>query len=186
MTQKIAAGDLILAPPNMLDPRFANTVIMITAHLTSSSFGLCMNRVTEHTINEIIEPLDIQLTEDFELYWGGPVNPNTVWMLHSTEWRTENTMIIDDNWSITSNRDMFHKMNLEGTPQRFRVMFGHCSWDQDQLRKELEGEGPWDHDHSWLTVKRPNPDWLIDFDPTQLWNSACSLSGQQAVSAWLN
>lgn len=180
------AGDLLIAPPAIIDSRFAKTVLMITHHNSRGAFALAMNKVTDHTVNDILEPLDIHLSQDCPLYWGGPVHPNTIWMLHDRNWSVENTLPVDDYWSVTSHNDMFGRMRDGDCPARFRVFAGHAAWAPGQLDGELRGEDPWRTEHSWLTVRAPNPDWLMEQDPDLLWSTGCSLSGQQAVESWLS
>lgn len=184
--KSLAAGDLLVSPPNLPDPRFDRTVIMLTYNNHRGSFGLCLNRQTEHTVNEILTPLDISLPLDHPLYWGGPVNPTTVWMLHDTGWSVDATVPVDERWSITSNTSMFEKLSRGDWPGRFRVFFGHSSWAPGQLQQELTGGETWNHNHSWLTIKDPDPIWLNDCDPEQLWTTACSTCRQQAVEGWMN
>ena len=182
----LVAGDLLVSPPNLPDPRFDRTVIVLTYNNSRGSFGLCMNRRSEHTVNEILKPLDIVLDQDQPMYWGGPVNPTTVWMLHDSDWSIDNTVPIDEHWSLTSSTSMFDKISSAGYPKRFRIFFGHSSWGPGQLIRELQGEEPWHHEHSWLTVKDPDPLWLIDCDPGNLWTTSCSICSQQAVEGWMN
>ncbi len=182
----LVAGDLLVSPPNLPDPRFDRTVIFLTYNNSRGSFGLCMNRRSEHTVNEILKPLDIVLDQDQPLYWGGPVNPTTVWMLHDSDWSIDNTVPIDEHWSLTSSTSMFDKIGSEGYPKRFRIFFGHSSWAPGQLNRELQGEEPWHHEHSWLTVKDPDSLWLINCDPENLWTTSCSICSQQAVEGWMN
>lgn len=185
MTVKVRAGDLLIAPPTMPDPRFEHGVMLVTHHNSRGAFALCVNRQTEHTLKDILEPIDITMDRDVPLYWGGPVGTNTVWMLHDPQWSVDNTMRIDDNWAITSHLHMFNKMSQGDWPSRFRIMFGHASWQAGQLEAELEGREPWDHKSSWLVAHRPDPEWLINYDPEELWTSSCSLCSQQTVDSWM-
>lgn len=185
MPIRLSAGDLLVAPPNILDQRFNKTVMMVTHHNPKGAFALCVNRQTDHTVNDILEPLDMNLVDNAPLYWGGPVNPNTIWMLHDKAWSIDTSLPIDDNWSVTSHTEMFEKMTNEGTPNKFRIFYGHAAWGPGQLDGELRGQEPWSQEHSWLIVKKPDPDWIMNMDIEHLWTSSCSISGQQAVESWL-
>ncbi len=159
---------------------------MFLTHTNSrGAFALCLNKQTDHTVNDILEPLDLKLELDCPLYWGGPVNPNTVWMLHDREWSIENSLEVDDNWSVTSHTQMFEKMVAGDMPSKFRIFYGHAAWSPGQLEGELRGEEPWKLEHSWLVVNDPDPEWIIEMDIEHLWSSSCSVSGQQAVESWL-
>lgn len=185
MPMRLSAGDLLVAPPSIIDQRFEKTVLMITHHNPRGAFALCLNRGTDHCVNDIIEPLDLRLDIEAPLYWGGPVNVNTIWMLHDKAWSIENTLPVDDNWAVTSHTEMFEKMIEGSIPKKFRIFYGHAAWGPGQLDGELKGEEPWSQEHSWLIVNRPDPDWIIEMDVEHLWTSSCSISGQQAVESWL-
>ena len=175
----VSPGDVIVAPPHMQDPRFARTVLMVTHETNHGHFALCLNRPTEHTVNDISDEVGIELYPDCPMYWGGPVNPQTVWMLHSNEWCIDQTINIDEHWSMTSNRSMFHEIAHGNVPERFRVSFGFAGWAQGQLERELQGEPPLDHKSSWLIWRNPDPDLLIDTAPQDLWRVATEHCAQQ-------
>jgi len=186
MVCAVTTGDLLVAPPTMPDPRFTNTVLLVTHHGRLASQALCLNKPSEYTLKDIVGPLDLELDQDPRLYWGGPVNPNTVWMLHDTDWATEGTVAINNQWSMTSHMQMFNRIAQGSWPQRYRIMFGHSTWSAGQLVQELEGHEPWDPDASWLVVHDPDPTWMVTSDTSHLWNGACSLCGKQAVNSWMS
>lgn len=177
--------DLLIAPPTIPDPRFRKSVLMLTHDHNGGSFALCLNKPTEHTLRDILEETGIETDLNFPLYWGGPVNVNTVWMLHSAEWSTEHTVEINEHWAMTSNISMFHHLADGDYPRYFRIMFGHCTWAPGQLRAELRGIPPWSPRHSWLVAENPGCEWCLEHPVDELWDAAAELSGQQAVATWL-
>ena len=185
MVEMPSSSDLLIAPPGMPDPRFRNTVLMLTHDHHGGSFALCVNRPTSHTLQDVLEDTGIETQLNFPIYWGGPVSSGTVWMLHSAEWDCEHTIAINDEWAMTSNVSMFHNLADGDCPRHFRIMFGYCSWSADQLRAEIEGMPPWNHKQSWLTAKNPGPEWLFDSAVDELWQEATQLSSHQAVNSWI-
>lgn len=178
-------GDLLIAPPAIPDHRFSECVLLITQESNMGTQALCLNKSSGHTVNEVIEPLGLELVKDLVLYWGGPVGLNTVWMLHSSEWAHENTQAINEHWSMTSNMQMFHEYLAGNRPRYCRFMIGHSAWAPAQLDMELQGEGPWSRDSSWLVAQSPSPKEMYSLGPSQLWHMSCGLAGNQAVSSWL-
>ena len=178
----IEAGDLVIAPPSVDSGLWARAVILLGAHTQDGSQGWVLNKPTGHYVSEIVEGMDIDLQgRDWPLYWGGPVSPQTVWMLHSPEWHLENTRRINDRWSITSNQAMFHHLSDGDLPDYFKVFMGYAGWGQDQLIEELQGETPRKHSQSWLVLRDRSVDWIIDQDEEELWRSAVSYSIAQTV-----
>ena len=180
------ATDLLIAPPGAPDSRFKNTVLMLTHDHQAGAFALCVNRETHHTLQDLLEEADMKLDigMNFPLYWGGPVSPNTIWMLHSSEWSIPETVEISAEWSMTSNIDMFSIMAQGDYPQFFRIMFGYCSWKPGQLHCELEGIAPWRKEHSWLVAHNMGPEWLFEQPVEDVWTTATTLSSHQAVDSW--
>lgn len=158
---------------------------MLTHDYPNGSFALCVNKPTEHTLQDIIDELGIETNLNFPLYWGGPVNPGTVWMLHDSAWSIDQTVEVNDEWSMTSNIDMFRHLADGDYPQHFRLMIGYCSWARGQLQAEIAGSPPWQNGHSWLIAKNKGPEWLFDQPEDRLWETATELSSHQAVASWL-
>lgn len=178
-------GDCIIAPPKMTDSRFSKSVIMLTRLGDHGSQGFVINRPTDHGVNTLIEDTGLTLDENYCLHWGGPVNVNTVWMLHDPSWQLEQTMQINDCWSMTSHRNMFDALKLGHRPQRFRIFYGFAAWGMDQLENEIQGEYPWSRDSSWLILRNPDQHWISERDGEEQWTDSITFSTNQTVSGWL-
>lgn len=179
------SGDLLIAPLKIPDSRFHKSVLLLTHDHGGGSFALCVNKHTNHTLQEVLKEADIETMIDFPLYWGGPVSPGTIWMLHSSDWAIDHTVRVNDQWSMTSHLSMFHHIADGDYPEFFRLMFGYCSWAPNQLRAELRGLAPWNPNHSWLIANGPSPEWLYEQPPEDLWINSAELSGHQAIESWL-
>lgn len=182
----IRGGDLLIAPAAMRDSRFHKSVILLTHHHDQGSYGLCLNRPSGYAVQDLIEEAEIEL--DFELrmplYWGGPVQPNTVWMIHDPDWTTEHTVPVNEHWSMTSHTSMFYHLADQDLPQYFRIFHGYAGWGPGQLHMELSSQGPWKNSSSWLTVNQIEPS-ILEQDETELWTNSVELSAKQAMSHWL-
>ena len=187
MTQAVQPTDLLISPPNIPDPRFRNSVLMITHHAEAGSFALCVNRAAGYTLDEILADSELKITDapKFPVYWGGPVSANSLWMMHSVDWVVEGTVMVSSRWAMTSTRQMFAQLALGDVPRHFRIVMGYCSWSAGQLDMELNGLGPWKKDQSWLVANNLGPEWLFDQDPEDLWSAATTLCSHQAVDSWL-
>ena len=182
---QVRPGDLVVAPPKMRDSRFQNTVIMITNQTKGSKFGLCLNRPTRHTVQDLAHEQPLITGHDFTLYWGGPVNPQTIWMLHSSEWAVPETHAITDHWSMTSSMNMFHQLDEGDLPQHFRICYGFCAWAPEQLEAEIEARHPWQSQNSWLVWHQPHDQQILDVEEDQLWRVATEQCSIQTVATWL-
>ncbi|HMJ47581.1 MAG TPA: YqgE/AlgH family protein, partial [Ferruginibacter sp.] len=74
-----AAGILLIADPFLKDPNFLRTVVILCEHQKEGSFGFVLNKQIELTLGELITDL-----EGYQLpvYYGGPVQMNTIHFLH--------------------------------------------------------------------------------------------------------
>lgn len=186
MIEWVDHGDLLIAPPGMLDPRFKDTVILISHAGEQGHMGLCLNRALPHSLSRVIADRDITIDRDPVLFWGGPVRPETVWMLHDSGWSDQYTHHIDANWSLTSNPDMFQRLSQGDWPTRYRWFMGFSAWAPDQLISEIEGEEPWPQSSSWLVWREPDSQQILDVDHDLLWSVCAEQTAKQAVSSWLS
>lgn len=178
-------GSLLIAPPGLPDPRFKKTVMLITRNSKTGTSALCINRPTQYTLKDVLSDTGLDSTLSIPMYWGGPVDVTTIWMLHSSDWKLDSTITIDDDWCMTSNINMFYHISDLDTPKYFRLMFGQASWAPGQLTAELRGLPPWNPNHSWLLAEDVGPEWAYEQPEDELWAMSAELSGSQAVSHWL-
>ena len=94
-------GQLLIAMPNMADPRFARTVIYLCAHSDEGAMGLVINKpMPQITFVDLLEQLEIETQgtiEDQMVHFGGPVESGRGFVLHSGEFQREGTMMVDDS-----------------------------------------------------------------------------------------
>lgn len=183
---QVRGGDVLIAPATMKDTRFFKTVILLTHHHRGGSYGLCLNRPSGYVVQDLLEDTDIALDCELRmpLYWGGPVQPNTVWMIHDPDWSIEYTIPVNEHWSMTSHSQMFYHLADQDLPKYFRVFHGYSGWGPGQLNMELNSQGPWQNTSSWLTVDQVGPE-ILEQDESELWTTSVELSARQAVSHWL-
>jgi len=105
-------------------------------------------------------------------------------MLHSSEWNCSNTMLINDDFAISSAEDLLVRLGDGDAPCQFRLFLGLCGWAPNQLMEELKGTPPRDHSISWLTA---SADYEIAFDSDlkDQWNNAVERSGNEFVQSIL-
>jgi putative transcriptional regulator len=174
---------LLISPPNIPDPRFHNSVLFLLSDNESGSLALCLNKPLDHTLSDLSGQHESKL--NFPIYWGGPMSPDTIWMLHDSGWSLENTLEINDDVSLTSDIEMLEALSEGYCPDQFRLFAGFASWYPGQLEAELKGREPWSSKHSWLVAENPGIEWLLECPEDELWSRAAMLSAQQAVDNWL-
>src|SRR5579862_2962478 len=76
------APALLLSMPQLTDPNFARTVVLLCEHAPEGAFGLIVNRPSDISAAAAVrlEPR-IEQPNDLPLLLGGPVEPERGWIL---------------------------------------------------------------------------------------------------------
>ena len=161
------AGQLLIAMPGIGDPRFERAVVLICAHDEEHAMGLAVNRPVDGlTMAELLERLDIEpaagAPEDLVLV-GGPVERERGFVLHTDDYRGENSLPVSEGLALTATREILEAVAAGGEdrPRRCVLALGYAGWDAGQLEREIR-ENVWltcppdeallfgdDHDHKW-------------------------------------
>ena len=93
------AGQLLVATPEMSDPRFQHTVILMVQHNKDGALGIVINRPREELpIAQLLDALGLDSKGNdgtVRLYAGGPVQPEIGLVVHSAEYHRTGTVNID-------------------------------------------------------------------------------------------
>lgn len=173
---KDLVGSLLIAPPSLLGNFFEKTVILVTEDTFSGSMGIVLNKVSKMSLKEFSRKNNAEIDIPGYVYIGGPVNTKALVMVHSNEWSCDNTMQVSDRFSISSSSHMLTRLSMGDFPRQWRLFVGLCSWSRNQLKQELKGIPPYDHDRSWLTASA-DLHTVFDFDGEDQWVVSIERSG---------
>ena len=168
-------NNFLVATGKMRDPRFANTVIVMLKNDESGSFGLVINKplgfIPLGSLINKVEDQNSKLNELYNvkvpIYWGGPVEENIILVLHSKEYRVENTKKYKDI-SVSSGYKILFEIADEKGPKKSLILIGHSGWGSGQLEGEMEGEG-------WI-LSEINTDLIFGLDNASKWLKAINNS----------
>ena len=166
-------GNLLVAMPQMQDPRFARTVIYMCVHNEDGAMGLVVNRLADSvTFPELLEQLNIgpeSKTDDIRVHFGGPVESGRGFVLHSADYKQGGTVIVNDTIALTATVDILKAIAKGAGPQRCLLALGYAGWGPGQLDGEIQ-------QNAWLHV--PADDELIfDTDLDSKWERAAAKIG---------
>src|SRR4029078_1738138 len=103
-------GRLLVATPAMPDPRFAQSVIFMCRHGPEGALGLIVNKpIDDLPLSEILQQLDIPVSLSLQhgpVHYGGPVETQRGLVLHSPDYRREETMLVDDRHALTASLEI--------------------------------------------------------------------------------
>src|SRR5205823_3153892 len=89
---KITSGNILISDPFLKDPNFMRTVVVLCEHQDKGSFGFVLNKRYGQLLGDLISDLS---HSDFPVYFGGPVQQDTVHFLHQCP------DLIPDSYKIT-------------------------------------------------------------------------------------
>jgi putative transcriptional regulator len=144
------AGQLLVAMPQMADPRFARSVVYLCAHSVDGAMGLVVNRLIESlSFENLLEQIGVEqdgsAARDMPVHFGGPVESSRGFVLHSTDYMQDSTLVIEDEIALTATIDVL-KAIARGDGPRHRVLaLGYAGWAAGQLDAEIQANG-------WLLV----------------------------------
>ena len=74
-------GHLLVAAPDLLDPNFRRTVVLVGEHGEEGAMGIVLNRPSEVTVDEAVPALTEIVDGDDLVHVGGPVQPQAIVVL---------------------------------------------------------------------------------------------------------
>jgi putative transcriptional regulator len=138
------SGQLLLSMPGIGDPRFERVVIAICVHDENGALGLVVNRaMPDLTVPELMRQLAIDPgpTPDRAVLEGGPVEPSRGFVLHSTDYEGQSTIMVGDLWGLTSTLDVLKDIVAGRGPAKWLSTLGYTGWGPGQLDAEMARHG---------------------------------------------
>lgn len=154
-------GSLLIAEPFMWDPNFKRTVSIVCENdAENGTFGFVLNRPLEMKLHEAIVGIK---KFNAPLFYGGPVELDTLHFLHNIGNTLEGTVEICDGLFWGGNFEQLKNLINKGfaKPENFRFFLGYSGWEPEQLSKELE-------ESSWI-VHPVNASHIFKSKSDELW-----------------
>ena len=135
----------LIATEKMNDNRFSKTVIVMLESDKNSAWGLTINkRLGVMPIALLIDPA-LNTSEEREelfsinvpIFWGGPVDTKEVFILHSTEYKSESTVKYG-KISISQDYNILFDIAKKRGPKESLIILGYSGWGNGQLEGEME------------------------------------------------
>lgn len=172
MAKASLAPVLLVSMPQMLDPNFAKTVVLLAEYGVHGAFGLVLNRRMDEPAVSIVtaeEPIDIH--PKLYLYTGGPVEPTRAWILTAHQKLDPEALEVMPGIYLSASPMVVRRM-LETPPDpSVRMVVGYAGWGAGQLDGEL-AEG------SWLLMPVQS-DLIFDTAVDRMWEAAIRRLGAE-------
>ena len=138
MTDHDFQPSFLLSMPQMQDPNFARTVVLLCDFNPDGAFGLVLNRPTEMAARDMVRLIPpILAGNDLRLYIGGPVQPELGWILVNDAPATGEYRTIREGLHLSSSPELLRAVLEQQPTPRARVIAGYAGWGPGQLDEEL-------------------------------------------------
>ncbi len=141
-------GKMLIAMPQMTDPRFERSVLFLCAHSAEGAMGLVVNKLIDSiTFPDLLKQLNIEVggaDESINVHFGGPVESGRGFVLHSDDYVQDSTLVIDAGVALTATTDVLKEIARGGGPKRSLLALGYAGWSPGQLDAEIQANG-WLH-----------------------------------------
>ena len=166
---------LLLSMPQLADPNFHRSVVLLCEHGAEGAFGLVLNRPTETPASEVIR-LDPPVAAEgaLRLWIGGPVEPQRGWILLDEKPAESDAVCVCDGVYLSASADLVRKV-LEASPTSgARLLTGYAGWGPGQLDAELSAS-------AWLTAD-VDRDIVFRTSADRMWEAAIRRLGADPAS----
>jgi putative transcriptional regulator len=175
MQDAARAGELLVATPLLGDPNFRRTVVLVVEHEPGEgTLGVVLNRPTEVSVGQVLEPWTDLATGPPVVFTGGPVAPTSALALALATGDAEPL-----GWRGLDGPPGMSRIglvDLEAPPQviaaeiiSLRVFAGYAGWGSGQLQAEID-EGAW-----YVLPGEPADPFMAD--PARLWQAVLRRQG---------
>ena len=143
-------NQFLVSVPQLNDPNFHQSVVLICKHDDEGAVGIVINRLTDHKMSDIFEQLGLEISSSIHInrpvHEGGPVYPELGLVVHSgTDSQWESSMEIGESLHLTSSRDILEDMARGKGPDQVFMTLGYSGWGSGQLEDEISR-------NSWITT----------------------------------
>ncbi len=171
----------LVAMPHMDDPLFQDGVIYICEHNEDGAMGFLFIIPSPIMLGQLFDQVvekPIRLGEEQVVFFGGPVQADRGFLLHSPAGRCQSSVLLkESDIAITTSRDILSDIANNNGPEKVLVTLGCSSWSKNQLETEIAN-------NYWLTIPA-DKNILFNVLPEERYQKALSLIGINAASHML-
>jgi len=166
--QHLEKGVFLVASRRITDPRFKQTVILVTEINSNGAIGVIINRPTDINMAEIFPDNESLKDSAVHPYIGGPVRPTFLSVLINTSQAQEDMLpVLDGVFFGLGTGFVINLISEMKKEDKVHVYFGYAGWAAGQLEMEL-------HRGDWYLMKG-DIQAIFDKDPANIWSEYIQL-----------
>ena len=165
---QISQGKLLISEPLLQDENFHRSVIYLCYQTNKESLGFILNKYEGKMLNFFIED---SVNLDFPVYFGGPVETESLHFIHSVPEIAGGELIADNiYWSGDVEQIVEGMKTGKVNTSNCRFFTGYSGWSEGQIEAELDM-------NAWL-VANSNSELVFETDIKTLWNESIKSLGK--------
>jgi putative transcriptional regulator len=173
---------MLVSLPPLMDNNFQKSVVYLDSHDGDGAKGWIINKELENRVSVRLRK-SIQLAINAPIFYGGPVDINSAFVLHSPDIRVPSTVLLNEELCVTRDKEMVAQLNQNHCPRYFRIVIGRCSWGAGQLESEMLGSRT-NGKTLWTSCPYdPKYFWMV---PNEQWEKGIERSANSKVTNYLN
>jgi putative transcriptional regulator len=134
---------LLVARPELPDPNFKDSIVLVMNNVGPVPGGVIVNRPTKIPVSRLFPDVEGLARVDDKVYFGGPVQINLVTFLFRAETEPEDAIKLMDGVYASANRELLLKLLAREKPMLgLRIFLGYSGWGPGQLEGEI-ARGDW-------------------------------------------
>lgn len=134
------APGILIAVPQLDDPNFARSVVLLVEHNESGAMGIVFNRPSDVSLADIGREHEMTVHEGAgQAFVGGPVQRERGFLVHRRADVTDSVKL-EEGVFLSVSTDALREL-LSGDPAAYRLCLGYAGWGPGQLEREMVAGG---------------------------------------------
>jgi putative transcriptional regulator len=139
--------------------------------------GLILNKnLPTVTFAELLAQMNLAFPspqKEILIHYGGPVEMGRGFVLHSSDYMSESTVVIESGFAMTATLDILRAIATDQGPRQSLIALGYVGWGAGQIESEIQ-------DNGWL-IADANPELIFGKNLGDKWRYALGILGIDPV-----
>lgn len=164
------APNFLIAVPQLLDPNFRQSVVLLLQQTDEGALGVVVNRESALLLEDLCRDHEIRYSGPSvkRVRFGGPVQPQQGLVLYGTEIEDPEGRIVVRGLQVSASTETLTRL-CTGKHSRFHCYAGYAGWAPGQLEREIA-------DGSWI-IAPADASLILDVPPEEIWEKALRANG---------
>jgi len=179
MADKGYAPAILVAMPSLKDSFFEKSVILLCDYSIEGALGFVINNPSSVNIKDILSgDLSIKDSLNTPLLFGGPVEQEYLWTIHSQDFKSKSTKQVTSSICLSGIYEVLGAISKNEGPEKFHMGCGYAGWGPGQLDLEIERDSWW--------LAKIETELVLKMDYSHRWDFVLNQIGIDPLSGYFN